>query len=121
MTSQVLLAVWLLAASAYPAAADDAAPPPQAQLKVTVLDQSGAALITAAVTLVDPSGTPHLLQVDQRGEATFERLPPGQYQLKAEADAFQPYDAPLTIKKGTNQVTLKLPLASLSEQVVVTN
>jgi hypothetical protein len=57
--------------------------------------------------------------VDARGQATFSNLAPGQYHLKADAEAFQSYDGPITLKKGANQVTLKLPLASLNEEVVV--
>ena len=60
-----------------------------AQVTVTVLDQTGAALIIASVTLVDPAGTPVTRTVDERGQATFEGLTPGTYQLKADAEAFQ--------------------------------
>jgi hypothetical protein len=119
---RILLAAALLFASALPATADDAPPGAgQAELKVTVVDQTDLALITATVTLVDPAGTPKTVPVDEHGVATFQDLVPGTYQLKADADAFQSYDGPLTVKKGVNQVTLKLPLASLNEDVVVKN
>ena len=98
----------------------DTAPADQAQVTVTVLDQTGAALVIASVTLVDPAGTPVTRQVDARGEVTFEHLAPGSYQLKADAAAFQSFDGPLKVKKGANQLTLKLPLAGLNEQVIVT-
>ena len=98
----------------------DIAPADQAQVTVTVLDQTGAALVIASVTLVDAAGTPITRPVDQRGQATFEKLAPGSYQLKADAVSFQSYDAPLKVKKGANQLTLKLPLAGLNEQVIVT-
>jgi hypothetical protein len=123
MVRRILLAAALVALAALPALGDDApaAPAAQAELKVTVLDQTDLALITATVTLVDPAGTPHTVAVDDHGVATFTGLATGTYQLKASADAFQSYDGSLTIKKGTNQVTLNLPLASLNEDVVVKN
>ena len=104
-----------------PAATADTAPADQARAHVTVPDQTGAALITASVTLVDAAGTPrHANGERARAVATFEGLTAGTYQLKADAEAFASYDAPLKVKKGSNQVTLKLPLAGLNEQVVVT-
>ncbi len=98
----------------------DTAPADRAQAIVTVLDQTGAALIAATVTLVDSAGAPVTRPVDQRGQATFENLAPGTYQLKASAEAFKSYDAFLKVKKGSNKVTLELPLAELNEQVIVT-
>ena len=84
-------------------------------------DQTGAALIIASVTIVDAAGTPHTLQVDDHGIATFTALATGTYQLKADAESFQSYDGPITLKKGANQITLTLPLAGLNEQVIVRN
>jgi hypothetical protein len=112
--------VGLLVALGAPARAADAPPPAtQADVRVTVVDQTGAALIIASVTLVDATGTPHAVKVDDRGVATFAGLAPGEYRLKADAEGFQSYDAPYTVKKGANQLTLKLPLAGLNEQVTV--
>ena len=84
-------------------------------------DQTGAALIIASVTIVDANGTPHTLQVDDHGVATFTALATGTYQLQADAESFQSYDGPITLKKGANQITLTLPLAGLNEQVIVRN
>ena len=119
---QALVFLGWLALLATPALGADAPPPPApAELKVTVVDQTGASLVTASVTLVDSTGTARSVKVDERGVATFSGLAPGAYTLKAEAEAFQSYEGPLTVKKGANQVTLKLPLAGLNEQVVVHN
>ena len=86
-----------------------------------MLDQTGAALVIASVTLVDPAGTPVTRQVDAaRAGDVREACAPGTYQLKADAVAFQSFDGPLKVKKGANQLTLKLPLAGLNEQVIVT-
>ena len=111
----------LLAVPAWPVLAGDAPPAATSDLKVTVQDQTGAALIIASVTIVDAAGTPHTLPVDDHGIATFTALATGTYQLKADAESFQSYDGPITLKKGANQITLTLPLAGLNEQVIVRN
>jgi hypothetical protein len=121
MLSRLLVLLSLLAVPAWPVLAADAPPAATSDLKVTVQDQTGAALIVASVTVVDAAGTPHTLQVDDHGIATFTALATGTYQLKADAESFQSYDGPITLKKGANQITLTLPLAGLNEQVVVRN
>jgi len=90
-------------------------------LKVAVVDQTGAALIIATVTLVDATGAAKTVKVDDHGIATFAGIATGDYMLKAEAESFQSYEGKFTVKKGANQVSLKLPLAGLNEQVVVRN
>jgi hypothetical protein len=117
---RLLAAIGVILAVAVPMRAADAPRADKADLTVTVIDQSGAALIIATVTLVDPSGTPETRAVDQRGQVTFSSLAPGGYRLKAEAQAFESYDGPLVVKKGAQHVTLKLPVAGLNEEVLVT-
>jgi Carboxypeptidase regulatory-like domain len=121
MLSRLLVLLSLLAVPGWPALAADAPPAATSDLKVTVQDQTGAALIIASVTIVDAAGTPHTLLVDDHGIATFTALATGTYQLKADAESFQSYDGPITLKKGANQITLTLPLAGLNEQVIVRN
>ncbi len=121
MLSRLFVLLSLLAVPAWPVLAADAPPAATSDLKVTVQDQTGAALIIASVTIVDAAGTPHTLQVDDHGIATFTALATGTYQLKADAESFQSYDGPITLKKGANQITLTLPLAGLNEQVIVRN
>ena len=111
------LFVFLLALAA-PVRADEDAPGP-ADLKVTVLDQTGAALVTATVTVIDETGAARTYPVDPRGQVALAALSLGTYTVKVEADAFQSFEGPLTLKKGANAVTVTLPLAGLSEDVVV--
>jgi Carboxypeptidase regulatory-like domain len=120
MMKRLLVVAWMLTAAALPVRADDA-PAAQADLRVTVLDQTDLALAIASVTLVDAAGTPQTVRVDDHGQATFSGLAPGEYQLRAEAEAFRSYDAPIVLKNGLNLVTLKLPVAGVNEEVVVTN
>lgn len=120
MRTSLLVLVLALFVSAPPPAAADEAAAASADLRVTVLDQTGAALITATVTVVDAAGAPHPAPVDDKGVARIDGLGAGTVQLKVEAEAFQSYDAPATLKKGTNAITVHLPLAGLTEDVVVT-
>jgi hypothetical protein len=46
-------------------------------LRVTVLDQTEAALVIAQVTVVDSRGGEYTAAVDDRGIAVFENLAPG--------------------------------------------
>jgi carboxypeptidase family protein/TonB-dependent receptor-like protein len=58
----------------------------------TVTDQSGAAVVGAAVTLADKaSGSQTSFTSDDRGQYTFRNLTPGTYDLRASKSGFQNY------------------------------
>ena len=88
-------------------------------LRVTVLDQTEAALVIAQVTVVDSRGAEHTAAVDDRGIAVFENLAPGNYQVKATADSFRPIATPFNVRRGENRTTLRLALATIEQTVVV--
>jgi hypothetical protein len=88
-------------------------------LRVTVLDQTDAALVIAQVTVVDGRGVEHTAAVDDRGIAVFENLAPGTYQVKATADSFRPIATPFNVRRGENRTTLRLALATIEQTVVV--
>ena len=88
-------------------------------LRVTVLDQTEAALVIAQVTLVDSRGAEYTATVDDRGVAVFEGLDPGTYQVKATADAFRPITTPFNVRRGENRTTLRLALATIEQTVTV--
>jgi hypothetical protein len=88
-------------------------------LRVTVLDQTEAALVIAQVTIVDSRGGEQTATVDGRGVALFENLNPGTYQVKATADSFRPIATPFTVRRGENRTTLRLALATIEQTVVV--
>ena len=62
----------------------------QSTLRIRVQDETQAALIHALVTITDPAGVERQVLVNEAGEVTFG-LAPGQYQLKIEAEGFQPF------------------------------
>ena len=120
MVRRFLLLVTLVAGLASPAAAGEENAGP-AELKVTVVDQTGAALITASVTVVDPGGAARTVPVDGRGQAAVAGLDTSTYTVRVEAEAFESYEGPLTLKRGSNAITVTLPVAGLAEEVVVRN
>src|SRR5687768_8631514 len=67
-------------------------------LRVTVLDQTDAALVIAQVSIVDSRGVEQSAIVDDRGVAVFENLTPGPYQVKAQAESFRPLTTPYTVR-----------------------
>ena len=84
-------------------------------LRVTVLDQTEAALIIAQVTIVDARGVEQTATVDERGVAVFENLAAGTYQVKASADSFRPLTTPFNVRRGENRTTLRLALATIEQ------
>jgi hypothetical protein len=88
-------------------------------LRVTVLDQTEAALIIAQVTVVDSTGATFTVAVDDRGIAVFQNLNPGVYQITATAESFRPIATPFTVRRGENRTTLRLAVATIEQTVVV--
>ncbi|MGD9904612.1 MAG: carboxypeptidase regulatory-like domain-containing protein [Vicinamibacterales bacterium] len=111
---------WIVAvvAAALVAAAAPAVAQERGTLRVTVLDETAAVLPGASVVLVGPDGVEQPLAVDQRGVATATDLVPGPYEVRAAMDAFRPTSRTVTVRRGTNQVTVTLPLA-IKEEVTV--
>jgi hypothetical protein len=88
-------------------------------LRVTVLDQTDAALVIAQVTIADSQGGERTAAVDDRGIAVFENLNPGNYQVKAVAESFRPIATPFNVRRGENRTTLRLALATIEQTIVV--
>src|SRR5215813_2833471 len=91
--------------------------PVEARLRVTVVDQTGAAIPNARVTINKQQQT---LTTGKLGEVNFGGLAPGKYQLQVTADGF----APLTVKDvnaraGANNIEVKLNVAKVQEEVTV--
>ena len=90
-----------------------------ASLRVTVRDETEAALIHATVTLTGTSGLPRKVLVDESGVATFTELLQGAYQVTVEAEGFQSFTGPINLRRGNNTAIATL-MVSFREQVEVT-
>jgi hypothetical protein len=91
----------------------------QAQLRLVVVDETGAGIPGAAIVLTPASGTPVTGTSDERGLATLAAVPVGSSQLHVEFSGFETVDMPLTVKRGANNQTVTMKIAGLEEQVVV--
>jgi hypothetical protein len=91
----------------------------QSTLRVTVRDETEAALIHATVTLTDSTGVPRQVLVDASGVATFTGLLPATYQITVEAEGFQGFTGAVAVRRGNNPAIATLTVA-FREQIEVT-
>jgi hypothetical protein len=88
-----------------------------------VQDQTGAVLPAATVALVNSAGTTvQSVAADAAGAFRFERVAPGQYELRAGYEGFQP--ATVKLRVGTRPPPVQrlvLDLAALAQEITVSN
>jgi hypothetical protein len=89
-----------------------------ASLRITVRDETEAALVHAVVTLTDAAGVPRQVLVDESGIATFTGLVQGTYQVAVDAEGFQSFAGPVTLRRGINTAIATLTVA-IREQIEV--
>ena len=92
---------------------------PQSQLRLTVVDQTKAAVAGASVTVTRPDGSEVTIATDERGQATVQALPIAPVQVRVEVAGFEPFEAQLTLRRGTNDLTVTLAIAGFKEEIVV--
>ncbi len=97
------------------------AQPGVASIQGVVVDQSGAAISGATVTLVEGSQARARTTTTQAGEFLFTLPPPGRYVLAAEQPLFEPASVEVTVVDGTPVPAQRvvLTVATLREQVSV--
>lgn len=94
-----------------------------AQINVRVTDPQGATLPNAKVTLYTRDNRIRINSLtDSTGTSRFERLAPGEYLIEAQATGFaRAATRVLRLERNGNaSIDISLPLAGVSEQVVVT-
>src|SRR6185295_12530247 len=94
-----------------------------ASITVRVKDPQGAVVARAAVTLYTRDNRTRIRALtDEKGISLFEDLAPGEYLIEAEATGFAPAEPQVLRIGGSGAETfdISLPLAGVSEQVVVT-
>src|SRR4029453_17114711 len=114
--SQMIAALLVLLMAGGPAQA-----PRDARLTVAVLDQTGAVIQNATVT-VTPSGDPKPpvapVQTGEKGVANVQGLPPGRYSIHAEFAGFQPRILKdVQLKSGDNKHVRVLALEGVQASV----
>jgi hypothetical protein len=93
----------------------------QTQLRLTIVDQLGGGVPAATVVIVPPAGEPVTVMSDERGIATAPTLTPGQVTVKVEFPGFEPFEAPLTLRRGTMNETVTLKIEGFKEEVQVSD
>ena len=89
----------------------------EAGLRVTVVDQTGAAIPNAQVTINKQRRT---LVTGKFGEANFSGLAPGKYQLEVAADGFAPVAIKdVDVRAGANSIEVKLDVAGVQDEITV--
>src|SRR5829696_3368476 len=107
MTSLLIAACALFLASPASAQQNTAN---QTQLRLVVVDQTGAGIPAATVVITPPAGSPVTFESDERGLATSPPLTPGQVTVHVEFPGFEPFEAPLTLRRGAMNETVTLKI-----------
>jgi len=115
----VLTAAVFLTLAAEPAAQGA----PQAIVTGVVQDQTGAILSGAAVDLLDTGG--HVVEsatTDGSGAFRFERVAPGQYQIRAIYEGFKPASTSLRVgARSPSAQRLVLSIANVTHEITVSS
>ncbi len=88
-------------------------------LAVTVVDSNGAALPSARVSIKEPGDFQQTLLTNQQGAAIFVKLPLGKCRLRVEAEHFESHEQKITLKTGSQRITIRLEIARIKEEIVV--
>ncbi|MBO0722160.1 MAG: carboxypeptidase regulatory-like domain-containing protein, partial [Blastocatellia bacterium] len=89
----------------------------EASLRVKVLDQTGAAIPAARVSI---DRQPHPLTTNNHGEAVFDRLAPGKHTLLIAAQGFATLTTDkFSLRAGANEIEVKLEIEAVKEEVKV--
>ena len=95
-------------------------PPAHATLRVTVTDPRGAAVMDARIRVQTSAGQDVTVQSDARGEATLNRLGSGNYEIRVEADGFEPrHLKDARLKSGINRIEIQLQVAGVREELEI--
>jgi hypothetical protein len=90
----------------------------QTQLRLVVVDQTGAGIPAATVVVTPPTGEPVTFVSDEHGVATSS-LAPGTVKVQVEFPGFLPFEAPLTLRRGAMNETVTLKIEGFKEEVTV--
>ncbi|HEY0432138.1 MAG TPA: carboxypeptidase-like regulatory domain-containing protein, partial [Pyrinomonadaceae bacterium] len=91
----------------------------QASLEVVVKDPSGALINKAQVQLIRNGKSQSLNSTNQRGEARFNKVPAGRYQIHVEAAGFKAQDIDLDLAVGQQRKEVSLEIEVIKVDVDV--
>jgi Carboxypeptidase regulatory-like domain len=91
----------------------------QTQLRLVVVDETGAGIPNATIIVTPASGNAVMFSSDERGVASSPSLPTGNAKVHVEFEGFEPFEGPLNLRRGAMNQTITLKIAGLQEEVVV--
>ena len=91
----------------------------QTQLRLVVVDETGAGIPQATVTVTPAAGEVVTFTSDDRGLAMSPPLATGNVHLHVEFPGFESYEAQVTLRRGAVNQTVTLKIAGFQEEVVV--
>ncbi len=92
-----------------------------ADLRGTVKDGSGAAVVKATVSVLTPrQAVVGTTLTDESGSFSIPTIAPGDYVIRVEADGFTEHRSSATVSDGAAQVDIVLDVAAVREKVTVT-
>jgi hypothetical protein len=93
----------------------------QTQLRLVIIDQLDAGIPAATVTIKREGAEPITFTSDERGLAISPPLVPGPVVVAVEFPGFEPFEAPLTLRRGAMNETVTLRIEGFKEEVQVTD
>lgn len=91
-----------------------------ADLRATVVDESGGAVAGAAVSARDASGTVRgRAATDENGSVTFPGIPVGRYTIEVDKELFEESSTPVDLQAGTPPLRIALSVGVVRESVSV--
>jgi hypothetical protein len=90
-----------------------------ASVRGQVVDESGALVPKASVTLTTPSGVVKTTTTAENGSYSFSGLVPGRYTVQAAAPKLEQEPVPIVLKPGTQTLRLELKVAAVQQQTTV--
>src|SRR5580704_2435139 len=91
-----------------------------ASLRGQVMDETGAVVPGAKITLTGSSGAAKITTSGNDGSYSIAGLAPGTYTVRAEApDLTQTQPATIVLKPGAQTLNLQMKVASVTQQVTV--
>ena len=72
----------------------------QTQLRLVVVDETGAGIPQATIIVTPASGEPVTFATDERGLAMSPSLAVGSVHLHVEFPGFEPFESQLTLRRG---------------------
>lgn len=119
MTRLLLAFIAVVIAAPLHAQQPQAAAANQAQLRIVVVDETGAGIPAVAIVVTPEGREPITFTADERGLAISPPLPPGAVTMHVDYPGFNPHESALTLRRGATNHTITLKIAGLTEEVVV--